>query len=82
MDMFNEVVYSDDSEREFKNFSYVSKMVMVEEEVIGKEEECILRIRRGFRGVKRIFVSKFNLRLFKRKKGVEFLDEEEDSKEN
>lgn len=82
MDMFNEVVYSDDSEREFKNFSYVSKTVVVEEEVVGKEEDCILRIRRGFRGVKRILVSKFNLRLFKRKKGVEFLDEEEDSEEN
>lgn len=82
MDMFNEVVYSDDSEREFKNFSYVSKMVVVEEEVMGKGEDCKLRIRRGFRGVKRILVLKFNLRLFKRKKGVEFVDEEEESKEN
>ncbi|XP_065934696.1 Fanconi anemia group J protein homolog isoform X1 [Magallana gigas] len=82
MDMSNEAVHSDDSEREFKNSSHVSKTAVAEEEVAGKEEDCTLRTRRGPRGVKRTSASKSNLRLSKRKKGVEFLDEEEDSKEN
>lgn len=82
MDKSNEAVHSDDSEREFKNSSHVSKTVVAEEEATGKEEDCKLRTRRGPRGVKRTSTSKSNLRLSKRKKGVEFVDEEEESKEN
>lgn len=82
MDKSNEAVHSDDSEREFKNSSHVSKTAEAEEEATGKEEDCKLRTRRGPRGVKRTSTSKSNLRLSKRKKGVEFVDEEEESKEN
>lgn len=82
MDKSNEAVHSDDSEREFKNSSHVSKLAEAEEEAMGKEEDCKLRTRRGPRGVKRTSASKSNLRLSKRKKGVEFVDEEEESKEN
>lgn len=82
MDKSNEAVHSDDSEREFKNSSHVSKMDVAEEEAMGKGEDCKLRTRRGPRGVKRTSASKSNLRLSKRKKGVEFVDEEEESKEN
>jgi hypothetical protein len=47
-----------------------------------KEEACHLRTRRGPRGQKRISAQKPNLRVSKRKKGVEFVEDEEDCKEN
>ncbi|XP_048740276.2 Fanconi anemia group J protein homolog [Ostrea edulis] len=47
-----------------------------------KEEVCHLKTRRGPRGLKRISAQKPNLRMSKRKRGVDFVDDEEDCKEN
>ena len=67
----------DDDEKDFK-ISAMDKTLNsshVEKEISDKQEECHLRTRRGPRGVKRSSTSKPNLRMSKRKKGVEFEDE-------
>ncbi|XP_062594294.1 Fanconi anemia group J protein homolog isoform X2 [Saccostrea cucullata] len=92
----NDTVQSDDSEKEFKSCkkSAATKELLeashnntemdsaLGEGTSGKEEDCHLRTRRGPRGLKRTSVPKSNLRMSKRRKGVDFDEGEEEGKEN
>ncbi|XP_078337247.1 Fanconi anemia group J protein homolog [Crassostrea virginica] len=67
----------DDDERDFKMTAMDKTLNSshVEKGISEKQEECHLRTRRGPRGVKRSSASKPNLRMSKRRKGIEFEDE-------
>ncbi|XP_061197315.1 Fanconi anemia group J protein homolog [Saccostrea echinata] len=89
----SDAVQSYDSEKEFKSSKKSATTKELEtshnntDSALGegtseKEEDCHLRTRRGPRGLKRTSVPKPNLRMSKRRRGVDFLDDKDEGKEN